>query len=106
MSDYVAFSPDGKLLVYINETEQLALFSLERRQLLNTWEGHSYLVTCVAYSPNGLVLASGAKDMSVTLWSTAQGHVIHTFHHTDLVNRVVFSPAEDEGQATELPEES
>jgi len=93
----VAFSPDGKLLVYIDTNGQIALFSVEEMQLLNTVEGHSGFVsckpsTCVAYSPDGLLLALGGKDMNVTLWSTAQNHIIHTFHNTALVRRVIFSP--------------
>jgi serine/threonine protein kinase len=50
-------------------------------------------VTSVAFSPNGHTLASGCADKTISLWSAANGKLLHTFHgHSDNVNSVAFSP--------------
>ncbi|KAL2816139.1 WD40-repeat-containing domain protein [Aspergillus granulosus] len=49
---------------------------------LQTLEGHSGLVTSVAFSPNGQLLASGSLDRTVRLWDTATGGLKQTLEDT------------------------
>ncbi|KAF4852472.1 Vegetative incompatibility protein HET-E-1 [Colletotrichum siamense] len=46
-----------------------------RRQTL---EGHEARVTAIAYSPDGLLLASGSNDQTVQLWDAASGSTQHS----------------------------
>jgi len=56
-------------------------------------EGHSDYVWSVAFSPNGLVLASGSDDNTIKLWDTASGTEIRTLKgHNGQVLSVAFSP--------------
>jgi len=55
--------------------------------------GHSQVVSTVAFSPDGKVLASGSHDKIVKLWDAQTGQEIRSLTaHTDWVNSVSFSP--------------
>jgi WD40 repeat protein len=50
-------------------------------------------VNSVAFSPDGLTLASGSMDNTIKLWDVATGELKTTIEgHTDSVNSVAFSP--------------
>ncbi|MCS6936254.1 MAG: WD40 repeat domain-containing protein [Candidatus Bipolaricaulota bacterium] len=58
-----------------------------------TLSGHTSVVTSVAFSPDGKLLASGAQDNTVKLWEVASGQEVRTLSgHTSYVRSVAFSP--------------
>ena len=55
--------------------------------------GHTFTVWSVAFSPDGLTLASGSQDKTIRLWNVATGELIATLTgHTGPVKSVAFSP--------------
>ncbi len=55
--------------------------------------GHSSSVHSVAFSPDGMYLASGSGDSTVKFWSVeSQKEVITLQGHSSEVNSVAFSP--------------
>ncbi len=55
--------------------------------------GHDDAVYDIAFSPDGLVMASGSYDKTVRLWDLTDSSVLATLHgHQDQVFRVAFSP--------------
>ncbi len=53
---------------------------------------HGGEVRCVAYSPWGVVLASGGTDDTMRLWRGSTGEHLNTYEHGGDVNSVAFTP--------------
>jgi WD40 repeat protein len=78
----VAFSPDGKYLVFGSWDSTVRLWSVQSHMEITTLQGHSGYVISIAFSPDGMCLASGSADNKIKLWniesqkevSTLQGH--------------------------------
>jgi hypothetical protein len=67
-----------------------------RPRLLHTLTGHTDVVTGVAFSPAGTLLATASYDKTARLWDTATGQTTRTLtgHHRrkGFLHKVAFSP--------------
>ena len=99
----VAFSPDGRTLVSGSgaldvpgqpQPGEMRVWDVRTGRQEVTLTGHVAPVTSVAFSPDGLTLASGSEDASVTLWDVRTGQSKATFVVGDVlpVQAVAFSP--------------
>ena len=58
-----------------------------------TLEGHSGSVLCVAFAPDGEILASGSSDKTVRLWDMRNRKLKRTLTgHTERATAIAFSP--------------
>ena len=58
-----------------------------------TFEGHTWRINCVAFSPDGRTVVSGSHDDTLKLWSVSSGKCIKTFKgHSHCVYSAAFSP--------------
>jgi WD40 repeat protein len=65
----MAFSPDGNLLATVQQGDMSVRVwevrtGLERRR----FEGHKHWPYCIAFAPDGRLLASGSKDTTTLVW--------------------------------------
>ncbi|HEU5380305.1 MAG TPA: hypothetical protein VFV38_33185 [Ktedonobacteraceae bacterium] len=59
------------------------------------WNGehaHQGVITALAWSPDGQMLASGGQDGMVRVWRADTGALLFTFQHDEPVQRLRWSP--------------
>jgi len=84
----------GVLLLSLLACETMEpLMSATTEGLLATLQGHTDTVTCVAFSPDGITLASSSLDTTVRLWDAAMDkRLITLYGHSNAAYAVAFSP--------------
>jgi WD40 repeat protein len=88
----VAMTPDGKTLALSRADRTVRLCDAATGRERHCLRGHGSEVSCLAFSSDGKVLASGCSG-SVILWETASGRELHPFAgHRVAVAAVAFSP--------------
>src|SRR5436309_116764 len=61
--------------------------------LRHTLQGHSEVIFCIAWSPDGRVLASGALDNTIRLWDGQTGQHVRTLEgHSEGIFSITWSP--------------
>ena len=100
----VCFSPDGRYvltgsgsvdgIIYSKSADNTARLWDEASGLeLRRFEGHTWSVTSVCFSPDGRYVLSGSFDKVAHLWDEASGQEVRQFvGHAAPVNTVCFSP--------------
>ncbi|MEU6726634.1 helix-turn-helix domain-containing protein [Nonomuraea wenchangensis] len=68
LADALAISPDGRLIAGADSQGVRLWETATRRPAGILPAGHTDAVTCLAFSPNGQILAGGARDGTIRLW--------------------------------------
>ncbi|RJP38740.1 MAG: hypothetical protein C4547_04095 [Phycisphaerales bacterium] len=85
----VAFAPDGRTMAVSGDGVEILAYP-DGEPLISL---KSRLAYCVAYSPDGSVLAAGEKRGRIRMWRTRDGSSIRTLHgHEGRTTAVAFSP--------------
>jgi len=90
----LVYSSDGETLgvVFL----PLAVFwtvDADNGDMIESFEGHSYMVNSVAFSPDGSLIVSGSEDWHVYIWDTSTGEILGDLKNREAaINSVAFSP--------------
>jgi serine/threonine protein kinase len=89
----VAFSPDGCMLAVGGWMDDVYLFEIADKDLVEKQTLSATIVHSVAFSPDGQMVAAGCYDTTVRLWQVSDGELVRKLEgHTNYVLGVVFSP--------------
>jgi serine/threonine-protein kinase len=96
----VSLSPVKDVLAVAGNDGAIRLWDLYQRAkvgtlrtLLHERTGHDALALCLAFSPDGKLLASGHVDANVHLWDVERGHEVPVkLRHDAVVGALAFSP--------------
>lgn len=64
----IAFSFDGKYMVTGNESGKTKIWNLENKQIIQTLEGHTNIVTCFAFSEDASCIVTASDDKRINIW--------------------------------------
>ena len=88
----IAFSPDGALLA-VCSAHHAEIIDARGRRVLRLIRGHARTVADVAFSPDGLRIATASADETARVWDSASGAHLDTLTgHFTAVQDVAFSP--------------
>lgn len=93
--DAVALTNDGERIALASKRfGQLAVWEWRSETFVLKQQGHDHEATCVAWSSDGRIFASGAIDNKVKLWSDQSGYCFATFDdHSAPITGLAFSEA-------------
>jgi WD40 repeat protein len=90
---HLAFSPDGSVLAGATEADTtVKLWDVRSHRRVRELFGHSDEVTATAFSPDGRLLATAGRDLTVRIWDPRTGRELRTLKHERVVTAVAFSP--------------
>ncbi|CAG7852866.1 Vegetative incompatibility protein HET-E-1, partial [Serendipita indica DSM 11827] len=90
---WISGSHYGRRLASGSQDHTVRLWDGTTGASLGTLEGHTWEVSCLAFSPDGHRLASGSHDRTVCLWDGTTGASLGTLEgHTNWVSCLAFSP--------------
>ena len=88
----MVFGGDGRTLVVSDLVGTVSVLDIDTGSVVRTFAGQKNRLAELAISPDGSLVASGADDNTVELWSTATGELFAQLPgHTSPVRTVAFS---------------
>lgn len=93
-SSMVAWHPDGRAFAVPTPTRDIQVVSGHDWEKQRVFKAHTGEVTALAWSPNGAILASAAKDKTMMLWETKTQSVIARLDYANVMS-ISWHPTEN-----------
>src|SRR5262249_29001237 len=88
----LAISPAGNLIACEAE-DAVVLYDIDGGKDIHRLEGHLDIVRAIAFSPNGDIVATSAKDKTIRFWNVKEKKEIHTIKNLpSSASELIFSP--------------
>ncbi len=85
-SSQIAWHPDGRAFALPTPTRDIQVVSKNDWEKQRLFSGHEGDITALAWSPNGAMLASAAKDKKILVWSTKDQTIIARHEYPNVVD--------------------
>lgn len=86
-SSVVAWHPDGRAFAAPTPTRDIQVISKSDWEKQRSFKnGHEGDITAVAWSPNGAMLATAAKDKKILIWQTKDQSIIARYEYPDVMD--------------------
>jgi len=72
----LAFSPSGNTLATVSEDGTLRLLDLNTETLTDVFTSYYGGLTCLAWSPDGVYIATGGQDDLISIWSVSDKSLV------------------------------
>ncbi|KAJ4306961.1 DNA polymerase alpha accessory factor Mcl1 [Collariella sp. IMI 366227] len=83
----VAWHPDGRAFAVATPTRDIQVISKDDWEKQRSFSsGHDGDITALAWSPNGALLASAAKDKKLLVWSTKDQTVVARYEYPNVID--------------------
>ena len=87
-----AYSPSGEI-AFPSKTHGVEFYDPELEKQLATFEGHSDIVTTIAFSADGSRMVTGSLDNTIKIWDTSSQEELFSLPgHATHVRKVAISP--------------
>lgn len=86
-SSVVAWHPDGRAFAAPTPTRDIQVISKSDWERQRSFKnGHEGDITALAWSPNGAMLASAAKDKTILIWQTKDQSIVARYDYPDVMD--------------------
>jgi len=89
----IEITPDGKNIVDISDNNTFKILDIQSGKEIQSFEGHTAYVYCIAITPDGKNIVSGSDDHTIKLWDISSGMCIKTLEgHTRSITFLAITP--------------
>ena len=80
------------MLAYVSDDGTVNVWDTQKKQLINEFKAHARYVSALAFSPDGVILASGSHDKTVRLLDVKAKKALFSLKANDYIFSLGFSP--------------
>ncbi|KAJ3683167.1 hypothetical protein LUZ60_013394 [Juncus effusus] len=85
--EWIKWHPKGNVIIGGSEDASVYMWNVDNQMLLNSFFGHSDVVTCGDFTPDGKIICTGSDDKTLRVWNPRTAESIHEIggynYHTE-----------------------